>query len=305
MWGRHRPAEDLVKGWLKRLGAALGIVLVLLVVYGVLVEPRFILDEERAEAPLPQLAPEDAGTEVAVVADWQIGAWFDNDGMVEDAVDSILAADPDVVLLGGDFVYSNDPGVEVQVDRVLELAQPLAESGVPTFAVLGNHDHAAGMAEELTRALEGVGIPVLQNEAVPVPGSGGGDPGSQLYVVGIGPLRPGLADIDEALADVPAGAPRVVLTHNPSVFPELPAESAPLTVAGHTHCGQIAIPGLPRWSYVELTEQEEVVTDGWAPELYGEPGNRMFVTCGIGFSVIPARINAPPQLAFFELQPGD
>ena len=287
-----------MKRWLGRIGALLGVLLVLLAVYGVFVEPRLVLDEERAEVLLPQLAAEDAGTEVAVVSDWQIGAFFDNDGMVADAVGTIVAADPDVVLLGGDFVYSNDPGVEVQVDRVVELVAPLAESGIPTFAVLGNHDHATGMAEELTRALEGVGIPVLQNEAVPVGGTG------DLHVVGIGPSRPGLADVDAALADVPDGAPRVVLAHNPTVFPELPAGSAPLTVSGHTHCGQIAVTGLPRWSYIELTEQEEVVTDGWAPEDYGAEGNRMFVTCGIGFSVIPVRVNAPPQVAFFELQPG-
>ncbi|SDN76188.1 metallophosphoesterase [Geodermatophilus sp. DSM 45219] len=287
-----------MKRWLGRIGALLGVLLVLLAVYGVFVEPRLVLDEERAEVPLPQLAAEDAGTEVAVVSDWQIGAFFDNDGMVADAVGTIVAADPDVVLLGGDFVYSDDPGVEEQVDRVVELVAPLAESGIPTFAVLGNHDHATGMAEELTRALEGVGIPVLQNEAVPVEGTG------DLHVVGIGPSRPGLADVDAALADVPDDAPRVVLAHNPTVFPELPAGSAPLTVSGHTHCGQIAIPGLPRWSYIELTEQEEVVTDGWAPEGYGAEGNRMFVTCGIGFSVIPVRVNAPPQVAFFELQPG-
>ncbi|TFV57709.1 metallophosphoesterase [Geodermatophilus sp. DF01-2] len=291
-----------MKRWLGRIIAALGVVLVLLVVYGVLVEPRFILDEERADVPLPQLGQEDAGTTVAVVSDWQIGMWFDNDGMVEDAVETIVAADPDVVLLGGDFVYSSDPGVEVQVDRVLSLVEPLVESGVPTFAVLGNHDYAVGMADELTAALEGVGIPVLENEAVPVDGAAGGAAG--LHVVGIGALRPGVADIDEALADVPDGAPRVVLAHNPSVFPDLPPGSAPLTVAGHTHCGQIAIPGLPGWSYIELTEQEEVVTEGWAPEDYGAEGNRMFVTCGIGFSLIPARINAPPQVAFFELQPG-
>ena len=287
-----------MKRWLGRLGALLGVLLVLLVAYGVFVEPRLVLDEERAEVPLPQLAAGDAGTEVAVVSDWQIGAFFDNDGMVADAVGTIVAADPDVVLLGGDFVYSSDPGVEVQVDRVVELVAPLAESGIPTFAVLGNHDHATGMAEELTRALEGVGVPVLQNEAVPVDGTGG------LHVVGIGASRPGLADVDAALADVPDDAPRVVLAHNPAVFPELPAGSAPLTVAGHTHCGQIAIPGLPRWSYIELTEQEEVVTDGWAPDGHGAEGNRLFVTCGIGFSVVPARINAPPQVAFFELQPG-
>ena len=105
-----------MKRWLARIGAALGVLLVLLVVYGVFVEPRLILDEERAEVPLPQLARADAGTEVAVLADLQIGMWFDNDGMVGRAVEAVLEAEPDVVLLGGDFVYSTSPGVPEQVD---------------------------------------------------------------------------------------------------------------------------------------------------------------------------------------------
>ena len=46
------------------------------------------------------------------------------------------------------------------------------------------------------------------------------------------------------------------------------------------------------------------MADGWAPPDYGAEGNEMFVTCGIGFSVLPMRINAPPQVVFFELQPG-
>ena len=287
-----------MKRWLVRIGAALGVLLLLLVVYGVFVEPRLILDEERAEVPLPQLAEADAGTEVAVLSDLQIGMWFDNDGMVGRAVEAVLAAEPDVVLLGGDFVYSTSPGVPEQVDTVMELLDPLLEAGIPTYAVMGNHDYAVGAVDELTTALETAGVPVLENEALLVDGTDG------LHVVGIAPTRPGLADVDAALADVPDGAPRVVLTHNPSIFPELPPDSAPLTLAGHTHCGQIAIPGLPGWSYLELTEQEEVVTDGWAPEDHGAEGNRLFVTCGIGFSVVPARINAPPQVAFFELQPG-
>lgn len=287
-----------MKRWLVRIGAALGVLLVLLVVYGVFVEPRLILDEERAEVPLPQLAEADAGTEVAVLSDLQVGMWFDNDGMVGRAVEAVLAAEPDVVLLGGDVVYSTSPGVPEQVDRVMELLDPLVGSGIPTYAVMGNHDHTVGAVDELTTALETAGVPVLENEALPVDGTG------DLHVVGIGATRPGLADVDAALAEVPDGAPRVVLAHNPSVFPDLPPGSGPLTVSGHTHCGQIAIPGLPRWSYIELTEQEEVVTDGWAPDGYGAEGNRLFVTCGIGFSVVPARVNAPPQVAFFELQPG-
>ena len=146
---------------------------------------------------------------------------------------------------------------------------------------------------------------VLRNAALPVPSpTAGADP---LYVVGIGPQTPhvpdvsGRADVDAALADVPDDAPRVVLTHNPTTFDELPAGTAPLTLAGHTHCGQVALPGTPRWSYLALTAEEKTVAEGWAPEDYGAAGNRLFVTCGIGFSDAPGRINAPPEIAFFHL----
>ncbi len=293
-----------MRRWLIRIGTALGVLLTLLLVYGVLVEPRLILDEVHAEVPLPLVDEELAGTEVAVASDFQLGMWFANTGMVERSIATIVEEEPDIALLAGDFLYSTDPGVEAQVDVLLELLDPLLDSGIPTYAVLGNHDHAVDGADELTSALEEVGVPVLRNEAVPVPGLRTGS-GQALHVVGVGPDRPGLADVDAALADVPDDAPRVVLMHNPTVFDEFPAGTAPLVVAGHTHCGQVALPGSPEWSYLALSSEERIVADGWAPSDYGAEGNRMFVTCGIGFSVAPIRINAPPQVAFFELRPGE
>ncbi len=300
--GHDRLTEGIVSRWLKRIGAALGILLALVLVYGVFVEPRLILDEERAEVPLPRVGEGLAGTEVAVVSDLQLGMWFANTGMVERAVETIVAAEPDVALLGGDFVYSTDPSIESQIDSLLELLDPLLDSGIPTFAVLGNHDHAVGAADELTTALEDAGVPVLRNEAAPVPGLDSAD-GEALHVVGVGPDHPGLADVDQALADVPDDAPRVVLMHDPTVFPQLPPRSAPLTLGGHPlrpgHPSRLSAVGLPR-----LTSEERIVADGWAPEDHGAAGNRMFVTCGIGSSLAPIRVNAPPQVAFFELRPG-
>jgi predicted MPP superfamily phosphohydrolase len=93
--------------------------------------------------------------------------------------------------------------------------------------VLGNHAHAVGAADELTAALEDVGIPALLNEAVPVEGRDG-----DLHVVGIGPETPSLAHVEEAMSDIPDDAPRVVLMHNPTVFDALPDGSAPLSLAG-------------------------------------------------------------------------
>ncbi|MFI7744175.1 hypothetical protein, partial [Kocuria rhizosphaericola] len=97
--------------------------------------------------------------------------------------------------------------------------------------------------------------------------------------------------------------PRLVMMHHPTTFPQLAAGTAPLAVAGHTHCGQIALPLLSRWSCLGLTEEEELVAEGFAAAGYGAAGNGMFLTCGIGFSLLPVRINAPPQLLTVELRP--
>lgn len=290
---------------LTHLALAVVAYLALLTGYGVLVEPRLVLDERRYTVQLPGLTEEWSGTEVAVFADLQVGMWWHNVGMVEQVVDRVVEADPDALLIGGDFVYSSSPSVSTQVDTVIDLLEPVLESEIPVFAVMGNHDHKVGAVEELTAALEQHGVRVLVNTSAAIPPPPGTDPADPLHIVGIGSAYAGLADPAQALAELSEGAARIVLMHNPTTFDDLPPGSAPLTVAGHTHCGQVALPGSPQWSYVGLTQEEAVVADGFAPPDYGAEGNRMFVTCGVGFSVAPVRINAPPQVVFFELVPDD
>lgn len=284
----------------KRTGLALAALAVLLVGYGVAVEPRFILDERRVSAPLPRLDDQFEGAEVAFLTDPQLGMWLGNRGMAERAVERVVSEQPDAVLLGGDFLYRASEPFEEDVESIVELLAPLVEAELPTYAVLGNHDYASGAAEVLTARLEDLGIDVLSNDAVPIAGL---DSATPLYVVGLAATRPGLTDVDAALDDVPTEAPRLVLMHNPTAFPEMPARSAPFAVAGHTHCGQVAFPGTPRWSYVALTEEEAMVADGFAFETYGQRGNRLFVSCGIGMSLLPIRINAPPQVVFIDVHP--
>ena len=274
------------------------VVVGLQVVYGSAIEPRFILDERSCTAEVAELPPELDGLRVAVFSDLQIGMWLANEGMVERIVRRAVDAEPDAVLLGGGFVYSSSPDVSTQVERVIGLLMPLTDAGIPTFAVLGNHDYEVGATEELTAALEEHGVTVLRNGAATL--AGASDAAASLHVVRIGPARPEHSNATAALAEVRNDAPRIVLMHNPTSFEELPAGSAPLAVAGHTHCGQIAIPGLPAWSYLELREDERMV-DGFAPPSYGATEDRLFVTCGIGFSLVPMRVAAAPQLVFFEL----
>ena len=285
--------------WIRRIAAALAAAFVLLLVYGALIEPRLLLDERRYDVEIPHLPQAWEGAEVAVFSDLQLGMWFANHGMVAEVVEEVVEAQPAAALIAGDFVYSRSPDVAAQVDTAVALLRPLLEADIPTFAVLGNHDHAAGAVDELVSALQELGVQVLRNDAVALPAPGAD--GQPLHVVGVAAQRPGAADPRRAFGEVPDDAARVVFMHNPSSYPALPAHSAPLSVAGHTHCGQIAIPGLPAWSYLELRAEERVVTDGWAPPTHGAAGNRMFVTCGIGFSLVPMRILARPQVVFFEL----
>lgn len=294
-----------MRRWALRALLVLTAVVGLLAGWGVLVEPRLVLDEERLDVPLPGLSGEWTGTEIAILSDLQVGARWANTGTVERAVAAVVDAEPDAVLLAGDLVHGahRDEVVHWQVDQVLELLAPLVEARLTVYAVLGDHDHAAGAADELTRALGEAGAEVLRDGARRLPPPTGESPETDLWVVGLdgaGGRRTGPA---VAFAGVPDDAPRVVLVHDPTAFPSLPAGSAPLTLAGHTRCGQIGVPGLPRWSRLGLSAEEEQVADGWSPAGYGAPGNRLFVTCGLGLGAVPIRLSAPPQVVFVRLTP--
>ena len=119
--------------------------------------------------------------------------------------------------------------------------------------------------------------------------------------MGIGSRYAGQARATAALAQVPAAAPRIIFLHNPDTFSEFPANTAPLVLAGHTHGGQIRLPFTANWSWMSLASDETVHADGWI-DGYGQPGNRLYVNRGIGFSSFPVRINCRPELTLFTLQ---
>lgn len=91
------------------------------------------------------------------------------------------------------------------------------------------------------------------------------------------------------------------MMHNPASFTAIPTVGAPLAIAGHTHGGQIRLPfPTPEWSTLSLISEGQVHTDGWI-EKYGNPGNRLYVNRGIGFSIVPFRINYRPEITYFTL----
>lgn len=300
----------------------LGLVVAALFVWG-LIEPRVILDERQARAPIPALPAAWEGAEIAVLGDFQIGIWLANEQMVRQAVARVVERKPAAVLLTGDLLYKptdeesqseaqeeiepeDRRGIARQIAQSVALVRPLTEAGIPTYAVLGNHDYLAEtpqafawgeVADELARALADAGVRVLRNEAVAMERKG-----AQLYLGGVDSLYARRARPAQVLDAIPAGAPRILLMHNPDVFVQLPPHSAPLAVAGHTHGGQARLPGLPDWSLMSLMQKEAVTADGWIRKDYGAAGNRLYVNRGIGFSFLPVRINCPPELTWFTLK---
>lgn len=278
--------------------ALVGLVLAL-AVYGVFVEPRFLLDDEAFEVEVPGLPEEWDGQRVVLLADFQVGMWLDNSGMVEEAIEEAVEGRPALALIAGDFIYKADSSV---VRRAVALVRPLAAAGIPTVAVLGNHDYRMNwkdsepdeaLAASLRRQLEAAGIRVVENEHVAVPAPSGGPP---LHVVGVGSVWAGHSDPAAALAGLAPDAPRLALMHNPQSFQDFPAGTAPLALTGHTHGGQVRLPGLPQWSWLGIVREGEVAADGWIQPGFGAAGNRLYVNRGIGFSSAPVRINCRPEL---------
>ena len=285
--------------------------IVLIILYGIFIEPRLIVDTVNVIAPIPNLPPEWEGREIAVIADLQVGMWFGNTGAARKAVRRILAHPPALMLALGDFIYHDCNRTEPAIRTVQALLAPVARAGIPLYGVLGNHDYGVASGKELdvdygrglqlARALEAVGMRLLENQTVPltVDESHSACP---LYLVGIGSSMANNSHPQEALAQVPDGAPRFVIMHNPASFEGIPPELAPAAVAGHTHGGQIRLPGTPDWSYLSIFEEGQVHVDGWVVDGFGQPGNHLYVNRGIGFSDYPIRINCAPEVTRFVLK---
>lgn len=226
---------------------------------------------------------------IALLSDPHSGGPRDPLGRLVRAVDVVNAERPDLVLLLGDYIQPrrsprNWTRAETVADALGVLRAPLG-----VFAVLGNHDvRLPGVP--IRAALENVGIAVLINTVRRI-----GTPAGDFWLLGVGDRYRGFDDLGGTLAQVTDQAPMIVMTHSPDLFPDVPTEVA-LTVAGHTHGGQIRLP---------LIGAPVVPSDHGQRYLYGhivEDGHHLFVTRGLGHSSLPLRIGAPPEVVVITLR---
>ena len=293
------------RGFLKFVGGSL-LSAASLGAYAVGIEPMLLTHVKRYALTPPHWP---AGLKLRIVALADIHAcrpWMTPE-RIATLAERANALQPDLIVLLGDYI-SGMPLVTDQVEA-REWASALSGLKAPlgVKAILGNHDwwhdpvaQRAGAGPTVARrALEGVGLTVLENDALRLEKDGFG-----FWLAGLADqlaLLPGegreelegLDDLDGTLAKVPGDEPVILLAHEPDIFPRVPWRVS-LTLSGHTHGGQVRLfgysPVVPsrfgnRYAYGHVVEHDR----------------NLIVSGGLGFSIMPVRFGMRPEILQIDL----
>ena len=255
---------------------------------------RLNLQITRRPVALARLPKAFAGFRIAQLSDIHIGP-FMSEREIRKYVRIANDLKPDLFALTGDFV-TWDPSTQHAV--VNALAGLHAPFGI--FGCLGNHEAWSGTEDSITRMFNGVGIRILRQQQVPV--AVGGD---TINLIGVdfqtsrhmGPynekfVRQYLAGVETLVAP---GTANILMSHNPDTFDRAAELGIGLSLAGHTHGGQLAL----EFVSPEIAPSRLVTpyVAGW----FEKPGGRLYVNRGIGTIGVPMRIGAPPEITVYEL----
>lgn len=201
-------------------------------------EPASLKNKNHEIALASWPAPCD-GLRVAVLADLHVDSPFNGADKVKRIVDLTRAAKPDLILLAGDYVVHRVlGGTFVSPEAIAEGLRALS-APLGVFAVLGNHDRWLN-ARQIEDAFKAVGIKFLEDDAVSMTSGN-----CSFWLVGLSDFWEEPHRYKAALAKPPHGAPVIVFTHKPDLFPQIPNTVA-ITFAGHTHGGQVYFPMVGR-----------------------------------------------------------
>jgi uncharacterized protein len=270
LWRLRRQWHRQTRGW--RAQHMLGLLLLLVFIEARFVEPQLLV---------VRTTPVEVGfnARIAVIADYHVGI-YKGAGFLDRVVDQLNAMELDAVLIAGDHLYEPDRPVEA-------LLAPLRRLRHKTLSVPGNHDEqkpGPPVQAALRAALLKHGVvPVEYTHAVL----------SKFTVVGLGDRFANKDHLAPLLA-APRGKPIIVLVHNPDSVMALQPGDAVLTVSGHTHGGQIRIPGL-YWRVIPCRHPFDRGLHSFTPV-------PAFVTSGLGEIGLPMRFLNPPVIDVLELR---
>lgn len=226
-------------------------------------------------ARLPGLPQAFDGYRILQLSDLHIDV---SDETAHAIIEAARAADYDLCVLTGDYRFRTSGDIEPALANMARLRASLAGE---VYAVLGNHDSVL-----MLPALEDMGIRVLMNESVRLERGGG-----RIYLCGIDDAHFfGVENFEKALADVPAEAVTVLLSHTPEVFRQAAHSGVDLLLCGHTHGGQICLPG-----------RIPLLLDAAIPRRLGRGAWRYrdmlgYTSPGAGTSIAEVRLNCPAEV---------
>ena len=225
---------------------------------------------------------------IALIGDVHTDTRYINEAKLQRIVDLTNQQNPDLIVLLGDYIHGGHDSEQVDPEVTARYLKNLrAPLGV--YGVLGNHDWWYN-GKKVRQAFENEGIPILDDEVKELNWRG-----RSFWLAGLADLWTRPQHVGDTIAKAPAGSTVIALTHNPDVFPTLP-QTVPLLLAAHTHGGQVNIPliGTP------------VVPSNFGSKYTAghvfENNHHMFVTTGIGTSIMRVRFRVPPEIMILTIQ---
>ncbi len=262
---------------------------------------------DRIAIAINNLSTHLSGTKIVQLSDLHFDGVRLSDKVLQQAIALCNDAEPDLVVITGDFVTDNPMPIN-------KLAKHLSglKSKYGVYGCLGNHDLVPVNAkQQIIEALNSIGLKILWNEVVYPLGSG-------LAIAGLPDFWSSEFDPAIALDQIPVDIPRIVLSHNPDSARVLKKWRVDLQLSGHTHGGQVVIPNygpvaslLPKIrQYVPkslrnhlpyIKDCDRVVRHwNWSQGWHQVEGNQLYINRGLG-TYFPGRINCPPEVTVITL----
>ncbi len=265
------------------------------------------LTVERLPVAIAGLPADLKGITITQFSDFHFDGIRLSERLLSQAIEASNMLEPDLVVLTGDFVTA-DPAA---IHNLLPWLKAL-QSRAGIFAVLGNHDICYRRSRpEVTKALTSIGIQVLWNEVVyPL--------GAQLAIVGLADFWSPAFNPKPVMTAIAPDTPRIVLSHNPDTAVPLQQWRVDLQLSGHTHGGQVVLPGVGNVSHLIARTYGKLPSRTrrfvpwmkecyrvsqhweWAQGLHQVGDNRLYVNRGLG-TYMPGRLFCPPEVTAITL----
>jgi predicted MPP superfamily phosphohydrolase len=225
---------------------------------------------------------------IAFLSDFHTGSHSDDIHRLQAIVAEASSFVPDVVLFGGDYVNMQPFGGGRVPPNIIAATLSRIEAPLGRLAILGNHDYAYG-ERVVAEALERHNITVLNYSRLTRRFEN-----HCIDIIGLPNARVEGEEAHALLAGISPDRPTIVLAHDPVWFRHVPA-GPHLTLAGHTHGGQIRLPGLG------IITNASKAPLRWSHGLVEERRMNLYVTSGIGTSGVPLRWGVPPEYAVLDI----